>query len=166
MSTKSNIKPGYQLSVISWENDGDNYSTQIIYGLSEAKLKFFLEVMSLFYFDYRLPKEFQQRPHYHGGNEEISDEEVIALIEHVLSRHPDVSAEIIEEYGLGHFNDKFENDWDKRDYMNNSYREILKDLLGQPGEYYENDFVRVADGYTVHFVPGEIEDVTAKFAFT
>lgn len=40
----SNIPAGYQLHVESWENDGDNYKTQIMNGLTLADVNFLLDV--------------------------------------------------------------------------------------------------------------------------
>ena len=38
------IPAGYQLSVVSWENDGDHYNTEVMNGLSEEEVKFLVEI--------------------------------------------------------------------------------------------------------------------------
>jgi hypothetical protein len=42
------IKPGYRLSVTSWENDGDHYKTNVLEGLSKEKVQFYVDLLSLF----------------------------------------------------------------------------------------------------------------------
>jgi len=159
------IKKGYQLTITSWENDGDAYKTQIISGLSQEKLKFFIDVMSNFFWNHRFAETLVKGKYYHGGNKNISDEKVVEIINDTLSRYPDVKEEIMTEYDLGHENDEFEEEWDREEYISVSYRKIITDLLGHPvSEYYDKDFVRVACEYQVHYIPLDVEDVTQLFS--
>jgi hypothetical protein len=45
----SNLKPGYLLKITTWENDGDNYNTKELHGLSEMETNFVIDVCELFY---------------------------------------------------------------------------------------------------------------------
>ena len=42
------IPAGYRLSVTSWENDGDNYRTEIISGLSDEQVRLRIALLKLF----------------------------------------------------------------------------------------------------------------------
>ena len=46
---KTIIPAGYRLSVVSWENDGDNYRTEVLEGLTAEQVKFYVAVCKLFY---------------------------------------------------------------------------------------------------------------------
>ena len=41
------IKKGYRMTIISWENDADNYRREVLEGLSEDEVKFYLELCKL-----------------------------------------------------------------------------------------------------------------------
>jgi len=43
-----NIKKGYMLSVVSWENDGDNYRTKTFSGLSKEEVLFYKKILPFF----------------------------------------------------------------------------------------------------------------------
>lgn len=42
------IKAGYRFSVTSWENDGDNYQTHTVDGLSKVKVEVYIRLVNLF----------------------------------------------------------------------------------------------------------------------
>lgn len=41
------IKPGYRITVASWENDADNYRTVTVDGYTEEKTKFLVDLLKL-----------------------------------------------------------------------------------------------------------------------
>lgn len=46
------MKEGYAIAVKSWENDGDNYQTRWVYGLTTQECKDIAEVLPLFVSDW------------------------------------------------------------------------------------------------------------------
>lgn len=139
------MKPGFQLHVTSWENDGDNYKTQIISGLNEIDTQFLIFMAKPF-------GRFHDRsknPYGLTGNAENDIELIKALYIDALNHFPDVS-------------DKYKFDIDDED-IEEILRDLLETLLSSAGEYYDYEFSRVCERIKVYFVPGEIEDVTEKF---
>jgi hypothetical protein len=41
------ILPGYRLTVVSWENDGDSYNTKVVDGLTKERCEFLIEAVEL-----------------------------------------------------------------------------------------------------------------------
>lgn len=41
------IKAGYRITVVSWENDGDNYRTKTVDGLDEATARYHVDLLKL-----------------------------------------------------------------------------------------------------------------------
>lgn len=46
---QKSIKAGYRVHVTTWENDGDNYKTKTVEGLTENETHFLVEFCKLFY---------------------------------------------------------------------------------------------------------------------
>lgn len=44
----SNIPAGYQIQIVTWENDADNYMTNVISGLTQAQAKMHYELAMFF----------------------------------------------------------------------------------------------------------------------
>lgn len=48
MENLEKVKPGFAMGVTTWENDGDNYKTEYIYGLTEQQMVALLCVFEMF----------------------------------------------------------------------------------------------------------------------
>jgi hypothetical protein len=72
------IKAGYRLTVVSWENDGDNYKTISVDGLTEEFVQFAVDVLGL------LKGKFGNM--YEPSTNEI--EKFRKAVEVVLDNHP------------------------------------------------------------------------------
>jgi len=132
-----NIKPGYLLKVTTWENDGDNYNTVDIDGLTEEQVRFYIHVCKKFSID--VDASF--------GNEDVEIETLHnGMIEHIAAYKGVVPTKW-----------KFENDDDVDNYF-------FCDLLGDIGiSSTEYGFWRVFESADVFLVPTAIQNVTSQF---
>lgn len=134
------IKAGYKLSVTSWENDGDNYQTHSMDGLSEEMVKNLIKLVSLFKSESRSPNNF-------ANMYDPSDKDIEKLDKKLI--------EFKDVLGYKHA----KNDEEHIDYIKEKW-------LSELGIYLSGDFyTRVFEDFTVEYVPTEIviEDVTYKF---
>ena len=100
------IQAGYRLTVVSWENDGDNYNTKTIDGLSIERVRLLVDLCRL-HASRNISRGF-------GNMYDANDDERLAYhtaIQDVLDKHP-VSMDIDEA------------------------ESILYDLALQGGEFY------------------------------
>ena len=137
-----NIPSGYQLHVRTWENDGDNYSTQVQSGLTRADVLFSLDVAKRF--------ESENASSSPGwGNAGQSSEDLTDFIKETMARHPDLSAAL-------------RNEWlQDPGYV---YGVLEQRILGRTSDYGdEENFCRVFEDYKVFFLPREGKDVTDQF---
>jgi hypothetical protein len=135
----TDIPSGYQLSIISWENDGDNYKTKILNGLTKEDVKFYIHFLKHFQSTY--------------GNEDVSEHpnaEKIA-IESAWKKFPPSSPQLVQDV-----KDSIEG-WKVN--PNESYDWIYATI-----EYScEGESYRVFESYKVHLIPHTIPDVTNQF---
>jgi hypothetical protein len=133
------IPAGYQLSITSWENDGDNYKTKILYGLTREDVQFYLHFLKPF------GEEF--------GGEEIrtGDNCEQIAIESAWNKFPPTSPDLVQDvtYSIEFWK---ENPHQTCDWV---YETIGTDESG--------DFYRVFDSFKVHYIKTPIDDVTDKF---
>lgn len=128
------IKAGYQISITSWENDGDNYNTITISGLTKDRVKYIIAMCKLFASD------------NHGNLCECSYDS------------PEVSLAVIDMLAVASaYHDVLEED--EIEYIKEDPMDYMTKVLGS-GEYFT---FRAFDSYTVHYVPVDIADVTAEF---
>lgn len=134
------IKAGYRLTVVSWENDGDNYKTISVDGLTEEFVRFAIDILKLLESRSRTNGKFGNM--YEPSTNEI--EKFRKAVEVVLDNHPKM---------------RDEEDWNF---------DNIQDLICEytdPSEYY---YTRVVEGMSVEYIPEEItlEDVSHKFGLT
>lgn len=144
----NNIPAGYQLHIISWENDADNYRTKVISGLEYADVNFYLHFLRHFHFSYS-----KEKIGVGFGNTNKStypDAEKIA-IESAWECYPPSSQKLIEDVksSIEHWNN----------YPNQSCDWVYETI----GTWYGSDIYRVFDDFSVYYVPTEILDITREF---
>lgn len=139
----SNIPAGYQIQVTSWENDGDNYNTKILSGLSKELAKFYSDFCKLF------TKSHHEPGGIAGNAYKKSDVKWDSLFEkfkEIVGGFPGCFAEM---------------GWEKVDLENeselrNAIGEIAYELMGG-SEYF---YFRKVETIEVFYIPQEIEQVT------
>lgn len=141
METILEIPTGYQLHVTTWENDADDYKTQIISGLSFIEVLFYVEFASKFASVNAEVPGLGNEEHYEATLKEVLDE-------------------VAKKYVLGIELEK------RLESPNFNVREFVVSILGTPVGY-DYDFCRVFESYKVLYfdIPVSIraEDVTSAF---
>lgn len=122
-----NVKQGYLISVTTWENDADDFSTQYFDGLTLEEVNMFSNVLSIF------------KPAYHGG-EDLCNED-FDVIEHGIRSHLD---KLLSE-------SKISQDFVDKYFPRHNLLKALQTILGEPVQY-DYDFIRVFDEMKVYFV--------------
>jgi hypothetical protein len=137
MSKTTIIPAGYRITVISWENDADNYNTKVLEGLDKNTAQFYLELCNLM---------MQDNPSSAVWNKRISN--LYEPNEEEINRVYEVTVPILRKY------DKIENE----EYANDHAIEYLYELGLSGGEF----FTRVCSDVKVEFIANDIylEDVT------
>lgn len=145
----TDILAGYQLHITTWENDGDSYKTKILSGLTEADVKFYIDIASRFKSDGMRTN----RGLYFLGNQYVPTEKLADLIEECLNIHPDITAEI-----RTHWEEFLADPTDPMEWFNN--------ILGSPDDEYYYDyknFCRVFEEFEVFYYPQSVANATALF---
>jgi hypothetical protein len=153
MTKFTTIKAGYRLTVTTWENDGDNYNTEIKEGLEKAEVYFLTDILKLF------DRSSWNGPSDFGNMYEPSDDEIYRLA--VAIRSVAVKHEEWVKANAEWLLDEIPEDEDGRpEYMDGAY-DFLYDLGIGSGEFY----TRVCESFKVEYTPNDIQlqDVTAEF---
>lgn len=152
MNKFNTIQAGYRVTIISWENDGDAYDTNIIEGLSKERVEFIIELCKLFY------SGSNNGGRTFGNMYELNAyklNKACVAIQAVMSNHCAVLTD--EEQHL------LSLDIDGDDFSDSYlFTEMMADYLGRS----EEDFAfRVFTTMKIERIPHEIqfEDVTGKF---
>lgn len=151
----SGIKAGYQLHVTTWENDADNYATNICSGLSEEDTRFYIAWI----------KQFKSRNGWREkglGNGSNTEQNIIDSFKTALEVCKPTSPEMVEI--VDEYLKAIESDFDTA--ASNIYDWLCDEVLNRPmDEYYASElfFTRVVESYKVFYIPTDIENVTAQF---
>lgn len=151
MSKKTIIPAGYRVTILSWENDADNYKDTIHEGQSKERVEFIIA----------LCKKFRSKNSAKGcfGNMyEASTAEMAPAVKAVLALMEDYRA-VLTEVELDILDsEELKEDEDELAY---AVQELMTDFLDSG----ENTTFRVFDGAKVEMIPHEItlEDVSAQF---
>jgi hypothetical protein len=140
------ISAGYQIQATSWENDGDNYKTQVISGISSPDVQFYVD----------LANTFNRSQSVKGlGNSWLSEERFSSIISDLLTVNPDISKELRERFTISS-----ENDYE----LDNIYEEVCE-IIGFPGEGYQEDgmFFRVVEDVKVYYFPDQLPNLIGCF---
>lgn len=125
----STIKSGYTVSVTTWENDGDNYQTNDIVGLSKEDAKMFIDTLPIFKSVNSKKKGL--------GNKELNINQYLGKFEDLINNNI-ITVSFAEKY-FGYINPN--SDYDK-DEQQDTIIEALSEILGYPVEY-DYGFIRV-----------------------
>lgn len=135
-----NIPSGYQLHITSWENDGDNYKTKIISGLTKEDVQFYLHFLNHFGND---------GPYGNEDFDKYPDAEKIAITNAYEKCRP-TSLNLLETVKRSIIH--WETSKDSFDWV---YDTI--------GTWNYGDCYRVFDDYKVYLIRTPIPNVTEEF---
>lgn len=140
------FKQGYLFSLTTWENDGDNYQTQIVDGLTKAQAQFYVDLAIMHY-----SKNGYQKPVGFGNiyePDEAEETEYLAVLKALGEKHIEALKSLDSEFKIELLDDG--------DYL----QDLMYDV-GLRSEFY----TRVTDKFSVCFVPEEINlvDCTNNF---
>lgn len=158
------IPAGYQLHVTSWENDADDYGTEIISGLTEVDVRFLLSIAKQFTSKHSLADSGLGL-----GNQGNSSLVLARLIEKALTDHPDISDDLRSVWILeGVPEDLDDEDLDEDEFgdLGKDAAEMISTLLGSTtNDCYmsEPNFCRVFSSFEVFWFETSVPDVTSKF---
>lgn len=134
---QDNIPKGYALSYDTWENDADNWHSDVLYGLSYCDVRFYVNLLSRF------------RSLHDGvslGNEEINRERERAALKAAFFECPPDSAQLMTDV---------QNSLEFR-----CEDDFIDDLIGH---WFEYTYRRVFDRFQVHYIPEECVNCTEEF---
>ena len=140
------IKSGYMIKVSAWENDADDYSYNVISGLTKKEVEFYQEW---------LPGYISCS--YGGmGNDDFN---FIKAMTHLHSLRDKYMDEIDSQLDIDLYDvDSIElalNDKEFVEYNNSLLYNTIEGILGSPVSYYD-DFVRVFDNIEVYLLKEDV----------
>lgn len=132
------IPPGLRLQVTTWENDGDNYNTESMDGLSKDEVRFIIHVCKLFKCG-------------DLGNEELHGEQFALKMQvHLTNFDGEIPEDWLPE----------DEDIDEAEALSDFYHDRLGDLGIHSTEY---GYWRVFESAEVFEIPTTIKNVTKQF---
>jgi hypothetical protein len=142
----ADVPAGYILKITTWENDGDNYKTSEITGLSKEDVPLYLHLVSL----------FKSR---HGGSPKgIGNSSVLSsenLAEKIFDHFESASLPLPSALRKG------------EDETDNEFRYRLdEEIFELIGVWMEGEYYRVFERAKIFFVKSPIQDVTYEFTRT
>lgn len=146
VSVKLKHPIGLQLRITTWENDADDFSTQLISGLTNADVVFYLSLATLF-------RSRNHRPIPGIGNQSVSSHDLLEIVNDALAKHPDISQET-------------KDTWSSEEevlFEDEVYDLFAEHILGYPVQIEERNFCRVFEKFEVFEIRWPIENVTEKF---
>jgi hypothetical protein len=163
----NNIPAGFQIQFSSWENDGDNYKTQIVNGLGEEDVKFYLTIAN----------RFTSRNDWHQkgfGNDGISYQDAVNVVKEALEKHPNISQNIRDKWWendevlVKEYDVDLSNEEEVVDLRGGWILDMITDeILGSPSESYwdwhNGHFMRVYDGCKIFYFSQDVKDETDRF---
>lgn len=140
------IPKGYVLEIETWENDGDNYKTQTVFGVEEHEISQYKFILGLF-----KGSHCNNRSKCGNGDWDIVKHLVIAHIESG-AKSGQLTPEFLDKVlGIPDL-ETLLNDDEEEYYLN----EALTELLGIACEY-DGDFMRVVEQVKLYIIEEEIQ---------
>ncbi|AIZ02495.1 hypothetical protein AVV67_gp293 [Escherichia phage vB_EcoM_VR25] len=146
------IPKGYVIEIETWENDGDNYKTQTIFGVEEQEIQQYKYILELF------QGSHCNYPDKCGNSEwDVVKDLVIAHIESGVKSGQLTSEFINKTLCIENLENLVEGDNDQEFELLYS----LQELLGEPVEY-DSDFMRVVSWVKLYIIEEEIQIPNVK----
>ena len=155
------IPKGYQLQVSTWENDLDNYHTQILSGLTKENVLFYIELANKF------SRDDTKKNGY--GNSYVGTKTLIDIVKELIDKHPNITKDLMDDWVEVYEDARknlFSEDEENFRYGAAWIHELLTDtILGYPSECYCDvpNFCKVVDKIAVFYIPEDAQDVTNQF---
>lgn len=148
-SIQTVIPSGYRLTVVSWENDGDNYQTKVLEGLTKEQTQFYVEFLKWFDSKNHKSKTFDNM--YDPSYSEIV--EAHSYIKVTLLQYSDIVNNLWEYNVIG--------DCITADDFSDVINDLHSNVCGRSEEFY----FRVVESIKVEYIkePIVLEDVTKEF---
>ena len=145
------IPKGYVIEIETWENDGDNYKTQTVFGVEEQEIQQYKYILELFH-----------GSHCNNRNKCGNSEwDVVKhlVIDHIASgvKSGQLTHEFLSKVLGVEDLDALLNGDDEEYYLN----EALTELLGMACEY-DGDFMRVISYVNLYIIEEEIQIPSVK----
>ena len=142
------IPKGLQMHIDTWENDGDNYKTQVLSGLTKEDILFYIDILNLFGGS-NLDSDGKMIPDF--GNDDIHHSLICNYIASIMDNHSNISLSVKDV-------------WTESLNDNYSMVDAIYNILGAPVEC-EYGFCRVFEDFRVYNIPEEIifVDITDEF---
>jgi len=180
------MTPGFRLEITTWENDGDNYKTQVMQGLTAEQVSGLIWIASHFHRGNTHRQGKRQNEFNLCSNDENDARDMIAMYVKAVELYPSIASLIFgnatatpptpTQEQIEAFEDYCELSWDdpqRRQFERNEnpaaiwldyIGEFNVELFGQTDQYFDYaNFVRVFEKYKVYYVPGAIAEVTEEF---
>lgn len=136
------IPKGYEIHISSWENDGDDYSTQVISGLSKEDVKFYIETIKLF-------SAYIGNIYNTLSNSEYGWNQKNSILD-VFDKHPKSKAAM-------QWKSKFYGSEEEGASSDESYH-FITHILGRPVQY-NYGFCRVYESHKVYYLKDDVSYV-------
>lgn len=145
------IPKGYAIEIETWENDGDNYKTQTVFGVEEQEIQQYKYILELFHGS-------------HCNNRNKCGNSEWDVVKHLVIAH--IASGVKSGQLTYEFLDKvlgiqdleaLLNDDEEAYYLN----EALTELLGMACEY-DGDFMRVISYVKLYIIEEEIRIPSVK----
>ena len=128
------IKAGYQITINSWENDGDNYKDITVGGLTKDRVKYIIAMCGLF-----------TSNKYGNLYDARHDSQEVFLARLDMLAVASAYTDVLEP--------------DEIEYIGEEPSDYISTFIGNGIDYT----FRVFDSYKVHLMPVDIADVTNEF---
>lgn len=133
------VPAGFSISVTSWENDGDDYRTETIHGLTKNEVNDWIKVLSL----------FSHAVDDLGNNDYNAGQTFEALIESGISKQFALKHLGVELPSEDDSEEETQRMWDKFESNQYELMDKLQEVLSSPVQY-DCDFMRMVDSVTVY----------------
>lgn len=164
-----NVPAGLRLSITSWENDGDDYRTVVVNGLTEEDVRFYLELAA----DFRSDSGSCSGRPGDRGNVSVPAYDLYTLVKGALGSHPALSAQerSVWEKALESFQKSLDAEDPDRFSVDGGeiYDLLCEKVLAEPVQY-EYGHCRVVESFQVLRIEEPVilvtpvQDVSASFA--
>jgi hypothetical protein len=145
-----NIPKGYEIQFYTWENDGDHYKTQIMYGLTREDVYFFVDLASKFMSTY--------------GNDSIDPTVLTNIFKELLEKHSNVSDIVRDLFDPEEMIADEDIDEESDIVVQWQYESLVENVLGWTDDYLDEPyFCRVIESMKIYYHPDEVVDVTKEF---